>query len=404
MQYNHNFQNWKKSIILFLSGQAVSLFGSAVVEFAIIWHITLTTKSGTMMTISMICVFVPRLLISPFSGVWADRYNRKLLIIWADAGIAFTTILLAIIYISGYQELWLLFVAMAIRSVGTGIQTPAVGAILPQIVPTDKLLKVNGLNSSLQSIITLLAPAVSGALLAAIPLGMIFFVDVATASIAVIITSLLAVKSHVKDRNSINVGYYEDLKMGIEYARKNIFVRSMLIIYAVFYFCITPAAFLATLYIARTFGDEVWRLTVYEIGFSTGALLGGLIIARWGGFRNGIDTIASACLGLGITSIIVGFSGFIVFISAISVMGIFTSLFSSVEMTLIQKQVESNMQGRVFGLIQIVSTLMMPVGMLLFGPLGDIVEVGWLIIGGGILSALLGIRVFLNKNLKRLIM
>lgn len=192
--------------------------------------------------------------------------------------------------------------------------------------------------------------------------------------------------------------------MGIEYARKNIFVRSMLIIYAVFYFCITPTAFLATLYIARTFGHEVWRLTVYEIGFSAGALLGGLIIARWGGFRNGIDTIAFACLGIGITPIIVGFSGFIVFISAIFVMGIFTSLFSSVEMTLIQKQVEPNMQGRVFGLIQIVSTLMMPVGMLLFGPLGDIVEVGWLIIGGGILSVLLGIRVFLNKNLKRLIM
>src|SRR4051812_49385345 len=136
-------QHWKKNIILFLGSQTISLFGSALVQYAILWYITLNTQSGMMMTISILCGFVPTFILSPIAGVWADRYNRKMLIILADSLIAISTLVLAILFLIGYDDLWLLFVMSAVRAVGTGIQTPAVGAILPQIVPEDKLTKVN---------------------------------------------------------------------------------------------------------------------------------------------------------------------------------------------------------------------------------------------------------------------
>src|SRR3954449_6833269 len=118
--------NWKKNIILFLSSQTVSLFGSSLVQYAIMWHITLTTQSGVMMTLFIICGFIPTFILSPIAGVWADRYNRKILIILADGLIAVATLILAILFLMGFDAIWLLFVIAAIRAFGTGVQMPAV--------------------------------------------------------------------------------------------------------------------------------------------------------------------------------------------------------------------------------------------------------------------------------------
>jgi len=156
---------WEKNTIFFLSSQTISLMGSMLVQYAITWYITLETQSGLMMTLSIICGFLPTFFISPFAGVWADRYSRKKLIVLADILIAAATFILAVLFCMGIDSIWLLFVASAIRSLGAGIQTPSVGAFLPQIVPEDHLTRVNGINSSLQAFVTLLSPMLSGALM-----------------------------------------------------------------------------------------------------------------------------------------------------------------------------------------------------------------------------------------------
>lgn len=167
-------EKWKKDIILFLSSQTISLFGSSLVQYAIMWYITLTTESGMMMTLYIICGFIPTFILSPFAGVWADRFNRKILIMAADASIAVATLVLAIVFLLGYEATWLLFVMAAIRALGTGVQTPAVGAILPQIVPKEQLTKINGINGSIQAIIMFVSPIVSAGLLTWTTLEMIF--------------------------------------------------------------------------------------------------------------------------------------------------------------------------------------------------------------------------------------
>ena len=116
--------NWRRNIVLFLSSQSLSLFGSSLVQYAMMWHITLTTESGIMMTLFIICGFIPTFLLSPVAGVWADRYHRKMLIILSDGMIAIATLILAILFSVGYKEVWLFFAMAAIRAFGTGIQTP----------------------------------------------------------------------------------------------------------------------------------------------------------------------------------------------------------------------------------------------------------------------------------------
>ena len=76
-------KTWKKKAGLFLTSQAVSLFGSSLVQYAIIWYITLETQSGVMTTLATLCGFIPQVLISLFAGVWADKYNKKKLIMGA---------------------------------------------------------------------------------------------------------------------------------------------------------------------------------------------------------------------------------------------------------------------------------------------------------------------------------
>ncbi len=400
MNNDITFRNWKKTITLFMTGQAISLFGSALVEFAVIWHITLATKSGVAMAIGTACVFLPRLIVSLFAGVWADRNNRKALIIWSDTGIAAVTLLLAIIYLAGYRELWLIFLVLGIRSVGTGIQTPAVGAIIPQMVPEDRLLKINGINGSLQSAIMLLAPVVSAGLLSIASLGMIFFIDVITAAIGICILMLLPIKSHIKPDQEPETDYISDLKEGWEYVTRNIFVREMLVMYTFYFFLITPAAFLSQIAVARNFGEEVWRLSALEVAFSGGMMLGGGIIAWWGGLKNRINTIALSCLVVGISCSLLYIPDFYIYMAMMLIMGVFASFFNATEMTLFQEIVEVEKQGRVFSWVQIVATAIMPAGMLLFGPLGDIINLNLLFLICGILLILQSVQIFFNKTLK----
>src|SRR5690554_2765123 len=205
--------DWKRKVILFLTGQTISLMGSALVQYAITWHITLTTQSGVMMTVSIICWFLPTLFISPFAGVWADRFHRKTLIILADSFIAISTLVLAILFFMGYNSLALLFVMSAIRALGSGVQSPAIGALLPQLVPRDKLTRVNAANGSIQAAVTLVSPMLSGALLTLAPIQLIFFIDVITAAIAVsILIFLLEIPSHAKAMGKQVVSYFGDMR------------------------------------------------------------------------------------------------------------------------------------------------------------------------------------------------
>jgi len=394
-----NFEGWKKRTALFLSSQGLSMFGSMLVQYAIIWHITLSTQSGAILTIATVVSFLPQIVISLFAGVWADRYPRKLLIWGSDALTAVSTLILAVIYILGYRELWLLFLVSAIRSIGAGIQAPAVSALLPQIVPGDKLVRVNGINGTLQPFIMITAPVVSGALLSFSRLESIFFVDVITAALAIGLLLVLKMPVHRKAAAAQVTGYLDDLKAGLVYIRENRTIRALMIFFLFVFFLITPAAFLTPLLVTRSFGDEVWRLTANEVTFFGGSIIGGVIMTLWGGFKNHLRTIGLACVlwallfaGLGVTKI------FYVYLVIMFLCGIPMPFFSVPTTTLFQELVEPDMQGRVFGVQQLITTTVMPAGMLVFGPIADFFTIESLLIISGLLMAFPGIWIFFRRQ------
>lgn len=394
----YEMANWKRNIILFLSSQTISLFGSSLVQYAIMWHITLTTQSGLMMTLFILCGFIPSFLLSPVAGVWADRYNRKILIVVSDGLIAFSTLVLAIIFLMGYDAIWLLFFMAAIRAFGTGIQTPAVGAILPQIVPKDKLTKVNGINGSIQAVIMFVAPMVSAALLTMATLEMIFFIDVITAVIAIVtLLGFLKISVHEKASMQQTTSYLDDFKQGVSYIQNNHFLKKFFMYFAVFFVLMAPAAFLTPLQVTRSFGDDVWRLTAIEIAFSIGMMAGGAIIASWGGFQNKVRTMTFATMLMGLCTFALGIVPiFWFYLIFMAIFGIAMPIFNTPTMVLLQEKIEENYLGRIFGVFGMISTSMMPIGMLIFGPIADVIAIEWLLLGTGLL--ILVMAIFLGRD------
>lgn len=156
----YNQKKWQSNITLFIMAQTISLLGSSLVQFALIWYVTLSTASGKMLAISTVCAFMPQILISPLAGVFIDRYDRKKIIMGADIIIAVATLILAMAFKMDVQNIALLFIVLAVRSIGTGIQTPAVNSVIPQMVPRSFLMRINGIQSTLNSLILFFSPSI----------------------------------------------------------------------------------------------------------------------------------------------------------------------------------------------------------------------------------------------------
>lgn len=390
--------NWKRNTIFFISSQTLSFFGSALVQYAITWYITLKTQSGVMMAISIICGFLPTLFISPFAGVWADRYSKKKLIILSDSMIAVATLILALLFMAGFNDVWLLFAASAIRSLGGGIQSPAVGAFLPEIVPEDKLTRVNGINSTIQSLVILASPILSGALLTVASIDSIFFIDVITAAIAVFILLLfLKVPSGVKEPAAQKISYFADMKDGLKYIRHHAFLFLLFAFCSIYFVLAAPLAFLTPLQVTRSFGDDVWRLTAIEVAFAGGMAGGGLIIATWGGLKNKLYSMALSSLIISICTIALGIvPNFWIYTVLMGLTGLAMPMFNTPFTVLLQQKVEPEFMGRVFGVLSMISSSVMPLAMLLYGPLADAVKIeGILLITGALMLIQ---TVFMLKN------
>lgn len=376
-------RTWRRNVALFLSGQTVSLFGSMLVQYAVMWHLTLETKSGVVMALAAVFGFLPQAIMSVFGGVWADRVNRKVLIILADATIALTTLALALLMMFGIYDLWLIFLTLAIRSTGAGIQMPAVSALIPQITPQDQLMRVNGINGAIQSGMALLAPAVAGVLYATASLVSIFFVDVVTAVVGIGMLILVPVAT-IRRASDEHVPYFVDLVEGVRYIANHTFVRWLLLLFGVVFLLAAAPSYLTPLMVARTFGEEVWKLTVLELSFSVGMLIAGILIAIWAGAKNRVGMIIITSVAFALITLVMGLTtNLYVFFALMFIFGLAVPYFSTPAMTLLQEKVEPEKQGRVFGFVGIVMAVAMPIGMGVFGPLADVVSVESLLVAAG---------------------
>ena len=390
--------NWQKTIILFLTSQCITLFGSTLVQMALVWYAAMETSQGIWVAAFSVCSYLPQFILSFVGGVWADRYPRKLLIIGADALIAFATLVMvcAIPLITSTPTLLSALLAMsAIRSLGAGIQTPAVNAVIPQVVPKEQLMRYNGINASMQAVVNFAAPAAAGVVFAVSSLRTTLMIDIITAVIGSAILSCLTLPDQEKPKESQTL--LSDMIAGIRYALNNRSIGKLLTIYGLFTLLCVPAGYLAGLLVRRIFGSTYWYLTAVEVVGFAGMTAGGVVMSTWGGLRKKERTLSAGLFAFGAFAIGMGLTkNFPLYLSLMFFYGITLTVIQTSITTLLQETAEPAMQGRVFGLFSTIYAGALPLGMILFGLLADLVPLQWLMAGSGAaliaIAGIVGVR------------
>ena len=397
---NQTQYNWKRKTLLFLASQCITLLGSMIVQMSIIWYVTLKTSSGGWVAAFTICSYLPQFLISFFAGVWADRYNRKKLIVFADGVITIATLIMFLVMpmiSSDFVLLSALLVISIVRSIGAGVQTPAVNAVIPHLVPAEYLMKYNGINATIQSIVQFIAPAVAGTVLSIGTFRSTLFIDIVTALIGIgLLSCILLPKQEVSNDN---ISVFSEIKAGIHYSFSDKMIGKILIVYGLFILLSVPAGFMATLLVSRVYGDVYWYLTAVELVGFAGMALGGVLMGMWGGFKSRFKTFAFGLLILSIMTIGMGITPyFVLYLAMMFVYSIALTIIQTATTTIIQENAQESMIGRVFGLMGAMYSGFLPVGMAVFGPLADVLPLQWVMVGSGI--ALVLVTVYLQVKSK----
>lgn len=395
---------WKKNIAYLLASQAVSMIGTMLVQYAIIWHVTLSTNSGTMIGLMSCVGLLPMVLVMPFAGALADHYDRKKIAMIADSCVALASLILAILLVIHHSlgnNLLLLLGVTFIRSLGQGFQTPAISAIIPQLTPEEHLVRVNGIDQTIQAVMMLASPALAATLLAVLPLAGILMIDFVTAAIGITIMFFQVNVPALNPKERKNIAVNKEIKIGLTYLRSH----KVLVALIAAGFCgsvfTTPASNLAPLQITRNFHDGLWQLSAIEIGFAAGMLLGGSLMSAWGGLKNKVRTVALGYSLLIIPLIILGVTAnFWNYFAMMIAIGLVVPISRTAMVSFFQAKTDNEHMGRVMSIVTMAISIASPATMLILGPLADIVSIDSIMIVSGILMIPLALWLVFGKSFR----
>ncbi len=368
-------QGWKKQFAVIYAGQAFSLLGSAAVQFAVIWWLTIRTESAVTLTLASVVSVLPTLLIGPFAGVWIDRYNRRTIMIAADGLVAFSSAILgAAFLLQDAPPVWLVYAVLFLRGIGNTFHGPAMQAAIPLLAPPEMLTKLGGWGNLIASFSTMLGPVLGAALMGLVPLAGIMLVDILGAAFA--IACLLFVTIPDLPQTAQQPDFREDFQQGLAAIRDNKPLRAALLPLLLCSVLYMPLGALFPLLVRMHFLGEAWHNGVVELVFSAGLMASSLVMGIWGGMRRRFLMISLAIGLLGVTAFISGAlpqSAFWVFVACCFFMGASGTFFNVPLMAYIQESTPPEVLGKVFSLLMSALSLAMPVGLLFAGPIADAV-------------------------------
>lgn len=299
------------------------------------------------------------------------------------------------------HNLFLLLGLIFIRSVGQGFQTPAVSSIIPQIAKEKHLVRINGIDQTIQAVMMLASPALAATLLTVLPLEMILMIDFVTAVIGVTMLFFRVTVPPLKslDTNKINV--LAEIKSGISYLRTHTILLALIIAGFMGSVFSTPAANLAPLQITRNFHDGLWQLSAIEIGFASGMLVGGSAMSTWGGFKNKIKTIALGYSLLVIPFVLLGLtSNFWLYFAMMVAIGFVVPISRTAMVSFFQAKTDHAHMGRVMSLVTMAISIASPATMLILGPLADVISIDWIMIASGLFLIPLVLWLLVGKSFR----
>jgi DHA3 family macrolide efflux protein-like MFS transporter len=397
-------QRWQLRFWSIWLGQALSLVGSALTQFVLIWWITLNTNSASALAIAGVMALLPQALLGPLGGTLADRWSRRMIMIVADTISAICMLVLVWLFQSNQVELWHLYTMMFIRSSMQAFQAPAAAASTAMLVPNDWLGRVAGMNQVLQGVMTIAAAPLGALLLAFLPFQGALLVDVGTALLGIVPLFFFAIPQPTR-KDHHESGLWSDFVQGARVVTNN---RGLLMLYGLVtlvVLTIMPTFTLTPLLVKDYFGGGVNEVAFMEGLAGIGIIAGGVLIASVPIFKRRIVTLlisyAISCAAVAVTALT---PSSMLWLAAIwwGLSGVTFSTGQAPMMAIIQSQVPNQLQGRVIALLSTVMGLAAPVGLGLSALLGEWIGVRGVFIASGFASAAICLLGFASPSLLKI--
>jgi DHA3 family macrolide efflux protein-like MFS transporter len=404
-------KHWKVPFFTIWGGQALSLLGSQLVQFALIWYLTVQTGSATVLATASLVGLIPQVVLGPIVGTLVDRWNRRLIMILADSMIALATVGLVVLFAINIVEIWHIYALMFIRSVAGGFHGNAMTASTSLMVPKEHLTRIQGINQMLNGGLNIVAAPLGALLLELLPMQGILAIDVVTAIIAITPLFFIAIPQPERIERGTLRGYdkttvWQDFASGLRY----VFNWPALLIIAcmavVINFLLTPAFSLLPLLVKDHFNGSAIQLSWVNSAFGIGIILGGLLLGIWGGFKRKLMTSMLGLAGMGIGTLLMSQvppTRIYIAVCAALIVGIMQPITNGPIFAVMQSTVAPDMQARVFSLLTSAASAMSPIGLLIAGPLSDKFGIQtWFLLGGMIclLMAITGLFIPALKNIE----
>ena len=387
---NHPSGMWAFSIVWF--GQLVSVLGSSMTNFGLTIWAYQKYGSATALGVIGTSFLLPFLLLMPLAGIMVDKYNRKLMMMVSDLFAVCATVGVFILNLTGRLELWHLFVAAAVNGIGNTFQWPAYSAVISTMIPKKHYSRANGMMSLLDSLPNVLAPLLAGVLLPIINLSGVLIIDIATFTIAIGVLLMVHIPQPQKtvDGKAGEGNFIQQAVFGFKY----IFQRKGLLSLLFFFLTLNVIGGLAwpvfaPFILSRT-GNNSTSFGAVQSALSIGAVVGGLLVSLWGGFKRRMKTIlmGESLTGLGL--ILMGFGRNLPWWLFF---GVFAAMFNPVvngaSQAIWQSKVAPDVQSRVFSSRRMIAWLLDPITPIIAGLLADYVFEPFMKSGTG-LAAFLG--------------
>ena len=396
-------QTWKRTFAIIWSGQLVSILSSSVVAYAIIFWMSVETRSAEVLALSAIAGMLPQAVLGLFVGVCIDRWDRKRTMILADGFIALCTLGLAVLFWLGKAELWHVYVLLACRSAGSAFHVPAMQASVPLLAPQSQLTRIAGVNQVITSFSDIAGPALGALLLGLTSIGNILLLDVVGAVAAC--TTLLFVRIPNPARRSEHPNLWREFREGFAAMHSQPGLSWFFGLAIAIWFLIMPVGVLFPLMTLDHFGGGTWEMSFVEIIWGGGALLGGAIMGARNYRVNRIVLINLMYIVVGLSFFFSGLlpvSGFYGFAALTAAAGVSSSVFNASFVSVLQTRIEAGLLGRVLSLYRSFGLLPSALGLLSTGFLAERVGLTTTFLISGTFICLLGVAGFCLPSVLRL--
>lgn len=399
---------WKRTFAIIWTGQFVSLLSSSAVNFAIIIWLSLETGSAEVLAFAAIAGFLPQTIIGPFAGVYIDRWDRKRTMIAADGFIALCTLFMSVLFYIGYSELIFIYVLLALRSVGSAFHMPAMQASVPLLAPESELLRIGGINQVIQSVSSIAGPALGALAIGLMDIGYVLLLDIGGAVFAIASLLLVHIPNPEKNAAEQQQGIKQvlrDLRLGIAAVTSNKGISWLFGFSILATFCIMPVAVLFPLLTLQHFGGGKFEMSIIEVVWGVGMLVGGGLLGVFKPTMNKVIIINAMHILLGVSlaaSGILPVTGFVFFVALTVLGGVAASIYNASFTTILQEKIDPAMLGRVFSMYFSIALLPSMIGLLSTGFLADTVGIALTFVILGSVIGVIGIVSFFVPELMKL--